>query len=128
MARKTRVTFNFTWIIFMIIAYNLFFGDDDADKKEVKIQDQPKATVEEVSTQKSIDLTKLKEEGIKVLDQVVDKVKEEIEANKSKQEPEPPPEEKREETMVAEPEKEKEEVPELKPLNDKPKETGMKKL
>lgn len=120
MARKTKVTFNFTWIVFMIIAYNLFFSDDE-DKKEVKIVDQPKATVEEVSTQKGIDLTKLKEEGTKVLNQVVEKVKEEIESKKSE------PEEKREEVIIAEPEKEEEEVTELNPLNDQP-ETGMKKL
>lgn len=121
---------SFTSIIFMIIAYNIFFGSDDSDDKKVKVEvtDAP-----EVSERIDIDTEKIKE-GIDILIKNAKKVGsdikvlvvEEFEKNKEDDLKEDesgetsikPKEDKPKETAIAT----------QTPKEDKPKETGMKKL
>ena len=123
MARKSSSGgFSITSIIFMVVMYNVFFGGDDTDKNEVEVRDQDKpAIVETIKDAASEISVVVKEKGTQIIDQ--------IEA-KQETETETPPKEEPEETkspvMVAEPETE--ETPEMKPIDDQPKEEGMKKL
>jgi len=123
MAKKTGSSIGIGTLIFWAIMGYMWFNDGDDDKKEVKIVDQPKAVIEETTKQKSIDLTKLKEEGTKIFEQVVEKVKEELEEKEVVSAPDPEPEKKHEKeeppVISAEPEKK---------IEDKPSNKGMKKL
>lgn len=126
MARKTRVTFNFTWIIFMIIAYNLFFSDDDKST-EVNVVDQDKPAIVETIKDTGNKIGNTIVEALK--EQEVDKKVSDLLNGKKETETEPvpePKEEKKAPVMVAEPEKES--VPDLKPVDNQPPERGMKKL
>lgn len=112
--RRAKVSFNFGWIIFMVIMYNVVFDDDDKTETKVVDQDQRPAieqTVDKVKTQ-IIDNT----------ERIAEKIKDEISnKEKEKKDPKPPPKE----IMTAEPEK----GPDPRPLNTQPESTGgFKKL
>ena len=133
MSKKSSGGISFSTIIFMIIAYNLFFSDDDADKKaEVEIR-EPSVTVEETVSKKDTEIdirgvkkelmetfAKAKEELLKTKDKVMEEVN-----KKESEKPVEEPDKNQGPVMTAEPEKPKEE---LKPVTDKPIEMEMKKL
>lgn len=110
---KKKVTFNFTWIIFMIIAYNVFF-DDDGDKNKVEIVEQDKPAIEET-------VQDVKKQLIDGTEWVVDKAKEELIKIKEKEDEEKEPQPSKDEGVVMQAEKPKEEKgPDPRPLNTEP--------
>lgn len=128
MARKTRISFNFTWIIMLIIGYNFLF--DDGDKSEVEVRDQEKPAITEKAEKVKAagkDLSAVIKETAQEFKKVAEKAVDDYQKQVKETPPEPEPEPKeRQEEIVAEPEVEE---PELKSLDNKPStEEGMKKL
>ena len=131
MSRRSgsRSTISITTIIFWaFLGYMWFGGDDSDDKKRVEIREQ-QSVVEQTTNNEDIDLTKLKDEGSRVVNQLLDKAKQKInEVKKDTDENKPDPKEEQSPVMVAEPDtKPKEESP-LKPEPEKNPEMEMKKL
>jgi hypothetical protein len=129
MGRKSRSGFSFSWswIIFTIIVYNVFFSSDDNDNTEIKVVDQDKPAIVKTIKDTGKEIGNTLVEALK--EQEVDKKVSELLNGKQETESEPvpePEEKKKEPVMVAEPEKEI--TPDLKPVDNQPPEEGMKKL
>lgn len=122
MAKKSS-GFSLSTIIFMVIAYNLFFGGDDEDKNQVEIVDQDQVTIEETIKEKTNQLKEGFATVVKEASEALADAKKEKQVQTSEDpepKPEKPPEEREE--MIAKPETE-----ELTPLNQK-QDKGFKKL
>jgi hypothetical protein len=105
-------------ILFWVIVVYFFLGDGENNDTKVDIVDDDTPAIEQSS---KIDTDALKKEAKDLFNQAkieLEKVKEELTKEETKEDP--PPEPKPEEReMVAEP---------AKPIDDKPKPEGMKKL
>lgn len=94
-----KIVINLPVIIALIFAYNLFFGDDDEDKKKV---DPPKDNKPAISLEVSEELKETGKELLSVAKKAVKQAKEDFIDNKKQVKPDPVEEEQKEVIVVEE--------------------------
>jgi len=125
MARKSGGGISISTIVFLIIAYNVFFSDDDADKKEVKvIKTSDKQQISETLKESANNLKEEAKVFINEAKKEFEKAKEEFLKPEEKENQIENESNDKEEIVK----KKEEKIEELKPIEDKKPEKGMKKL